>query len=318
MGLIYKITNPSNGKCYIGQTNQGLKQRKKEHFCRFKSFGRDHKVYLAFKKYGFEHFTWEILEDNISEVHLNEREKYYISKYNSFNRGYNMTDGGDGVSEETRAKLSKIFKGRVITWRDKIIKTRRENFLKGLHNHHTPEGSDNKNSKKYVIVEPDGTEHIVDGIGKWCRDWNKEHPENKLYIPNFVNCANGRQIKYKGFRCAHLENREELLKPIISAGEKRSKRWVVTEPNGTRHEIKNLQAWCRDWKKVYLQPNNLTLCAQGKQSSHKGYKCEYADLEPSTTIPTGSTPQAIGGGNGEGPALQDRDIVSSAWKHAAA
>lgn len=36
-----------------------------------------------------------------------------------------------------------------------------------------------------------------------------------------------------------------------------------------------------------------------------------------TTIPQGSRPQAIGGRNAKGPLL-DRDIVSSAWRHAAA
>lgn len=36
-----------------------------------------------------------------------------------------------------------------------------------------------------------------------------------------------------------------------------------------------------------------------------------------TTIPQGSRPQAIGGRNAKGPEM-DRDIVSSAWRHAAA
>jgi len=30
-GIIYKVTNKSNGKVYIGQTVQGLKQRKNKH-----------------------------------------------------------------------------------------------------------------------------------------------------------------------------------------------------------------------------------------------------------------------------------------------
>lgn len=300
-GLIYKITNPTNKKCYVGQTTQGLRQRKKEHFCRFKRFDRPHKIYLAFKKYGFEHFEWSVLEKRLDIEGLNRQEQHYIQEYDSFENGYNMTIGGDTVSEETRAKLSRIFKGRKITWKDKLVKSWKDGYTKERHPFYKVYGSDNPLSKKYIVVEPDGTEHLVDGIGKWCRDWNKTHPDNKLYAPNFTNCARGRQQQYKGFRCVYSNEREKLdTSKFDWGGEKRSLRWVVTEPDGTEHRIKNLQRWCREWKKDYLQPNNLNLCAQGKHRSHKGYKCRRDDLEPSTTIPTGSTPQAIGGGNGEG------------------
>ena len=47
----------------------------------------------AILKYGKENFTIRELEKcEISK--LNEREKYYISLYNSYNDGYNNTIGG--------------------------------------------------------------------------------------------------------------------------------------------------------------------------------------------------------------------------------
>ena len=64
-GIIYKITNPKNGKAYIGQTTRKLRRRKERHLCRFNKGDRDHKIYLAMKKYGFENFEWEKLEENI-------------------------------------------------------------------------------------------------------------------------------------------------------------------------------------------------------------------------------------------------------------
>ena len=36
-GLIYKVTNVMNGKCYIGQTTVNLKSRKKDHLYQIKS-----------------------------------------------------------------------------------------------------------------------------------------------------------------------------------------------------------------------------------------------------------------------------------------
>lgn len=45
---------------------------------------------------------------------LNELEIYYIRKFNSFNDGYNSTEGGSSgkLSEETKSKISESLKGR--------------------------------------------------------------------------------------------------------------------------------------------------------------------------------------------------------------
>lgn len=46
-------------------------------------------------KYGIENFHIELIEEcSINEV--NEREIYWIERYNSFKEGYNATKGGDG------------------------------------------------------------------------------------------------------------------------------------------------------------------------------------------------------------------------------
>lgn len=46
-------------------------------------------------KYGSENFYCETLEDNIPYEKLDEREVYYIEKFDSFHNGYNSTPGGD-------------------------------------------------------------------------------------------------------------------------------------------------------------------------------------------------------------------------------
>lgn len=110
---IYKITNKINGKCYIGQSND-IKRRWKEHRSKY-SWKTNHVIYRAFKKYGFENFTFEIVEECEIEL-LSEKEIYYISKFNTYNDGYNETAGGEGISgfnhsEETKRKLSEKLSG---------------------------------------------------------------------------------------------------------------------------------------------------------------------------------------------------------------
>jgi uncharacterized protein YerC len=48
------------------------------------------------QKYGVENFYYEVLQDQIPVEELDNREQYYIEKYDSFKNGYNSTTGGDG------------------------------------------------------------------------------------------------------------------------------------------------------------------------------------------------------------------------------
>lgn len=91
LGVIYKITNNIDGKAYIGQTIN-LKERKRNH----RNAKDDYSIHKAIRKYGFENFSWEILEECPKE-RLNEREIYWIAYYNTYNDGYNETKGGDNA-----------------------------------------------------------------------------------------------------------------------------------------------------------------------------------------------------------------------------
>lgn len=59
----------------------------------------------AFRKYGIENFTFEILEE-CEPTELNDKEMYYISLYNTYFNGYNETTGGQGSSNYC-AKISR-------------------------------------------------------------------------------------------------------------------------------------------------------------------------------------------------------------------
>lgn len=93
---IYKITNEINGKCYIGQSID-IDKRWKEHKTVYNHPRCSHyHIYKAFRKYGIENFSFIVIEECQQSL-LNEREKYWIEYYDSFNNGYNMTVGGEGT-----------------------------------------------------------------------------------------------------------------------------------------------------------------------------------------------------------------------------
>lgn len=57
-------------------------------------------IYLfkkALRKYGEENFKWEVIIQCSSLTECQEKEKYYIKKYNTISPyGYNLTEGGNG------------------------------------------------------------------------------------------------------------------------------------------------------------------------------------------------------------------------------
>jgi hypothetical protein len=108
---IYKITSPSN-KIYIGKTiNLKARQnRYKNLHCKGQA-----KLYRSLRKYGWEKHKFEIIEECL-QPELDNKEKYYIDLFNTFNSEYglNLKEGGQGgkMSDETKKKISESNKGK--------------------------------------------------------------------------------------------------------------------------------------------------------------------------------------------------------------
>lgn len=108
--VVYKITNKINQKNYIGSTNN-YKRRMREHRAAI-NYSPDHRdfyhpLYQAFRKYGIENFTFEILSDNISGIKkVRQIEEEFIKSYNSLApNGYNLREKTIGLSEYDIQKL---------------------------------------------------------------------------------------------------------------------------------------------------------------------------------------------------------------------
>lgn len=96
-GSIYIIKNTVNDKVYIGQTTMTVHERFMTHMKPSTAkIKRNYKLYNAVLKYGRDKFYVETLEENIPLSKLNETEIRYITKYDSYNDGYNSSKGGDG------------------------------------------------------------------------------------------------------------------------------------------------------------------------------------------------------------------------------
>lgn len=100
-GVIYKITNNINNKCYIGQTTKenGFDAR---YYGNIEKYTHNDHLKRAIKKYGIENFIIEKDFDiAYSQKELDKKEKEYINKFksNNYNYGYNIKSGGDNIGK---------------------------------------------------------------------------------------------------------------------------------------------------------------------------------------------------------------------------
>lgn len=91
---IYKYQNKLNGKIYIGQSLDIEKRYKQHLYDALNRADRGSGVDLAIKKYGIKNFDFMVIEECPTAL-LDERERYWISYYDSYNNGYNRTPGGN-------------------------------------------------------------------------------------------------------------------------------------------------------------------------------------------------------------------------------
>lgn len=108
---VYKYTLKNDGRVYIGQTCCSLKERAGSNGHRYKNCI---KFYNAIKKYGWENFIPEIIQDNLTAEEANLLETEKILQYNSIEKGFNLAKGGGNriPTEETRLKQSLAKRGQ--------------------------------------------------------------------------------------------------------------------------------------------------------------------------------------------------------------
>lgn len=199
VGTIYSIYNKETGKYYIGQTIKDLNKRWQEHLYEAKRM-RDTPLYKSLRKYGADKFKIRVIEECDVSI-LDERETYWISEYNSYNNGYNQTDGSGGqyrISEEVKNKISTTMTGA------EKSSEHIENIKKGL-----------KRNGVGFTIRGDGKHHRIK-----IKTINVDTLE-ETYYDSMTECAEALGIathnlsrylkhgwKYKGHRIIKLEDKK--------------------------------------------------------------------------------------------------------------
>lgn len=105
---VYVHTNKVNGKMYVGQTCQKPEYR----WSNGTGYTGSTYFYRAIQKYGWNNFEHEVVASNLTKEEADNFERLLIKMFNTTdgNNGYNLTDGGDGMtgfkhSSETKEKM---------------------------------------------------------------------------------------------------------------------------------------------------------------------------------------------------------------------
>jgi len=255
MMIIYKLTSPI-GKSYIGLTEKSLNHRLKQHVNDCNRY--DHHLHKALRKYSIDQWETEILEECDTRHQLQERERHYIEKYDTFKNGYNKTLGGDGVDPETASTLKKNYwdSERSAEHRAKLSQRFSENNPgdwagKNLTEEHKQNISKSKKGKS------------IDS-SKFSEARRKAWAEGKF--ANRPNASTAEEMIARGCTMKGRKQSDNQKKSVAKANQCK---WSVRFPDGTINEITNLNQFCRDHN---LDCGNLQRTQPGGNAKqHKGY-----------------------------------------------
>jgi predicted GIY-YIG superfamily endonuclease/Fe2+ or Zn2+ uptake regulation protein len=270
MFYLYKIQNTINNKIYIGQTinfrnrmirHKSTSENKNEPL--YESY-----LYRSIRKHKWENFSKEIIDTAKNQEEANEKEEYYIEKYNSYNNGYNCTKGGNCRAIKTQKEL------------EHQIKIQSKNFWK--------------------ITFPNKNVVIINSLEDFSR-------KNNLDANGLRKVAKSKIKHHRGFLCQKLitikeiplNEKEDLLIKInkidnitqeqlfeISNGhlsfdlnfkykdnlfDPKSDFWEIIFPTNEVKYVLSLDKFC---KENNLIPESMRLVNKGEIKHHHNYKCK--------------------------------------------
>jgi group I intron endonuclease len=129
---LYLVTNLLDGSLYVGKTSKEINIRWSKHLNAAEHGSPTH-LHRAIRKYGVEAFTVEPLilleSDFTDDESLNDGERLMIRLLRVNCKLYNLTDGGDGVSNPSAEIRKKIGDGK----RGKIVSEETRQRLRDSH-----------------------------------------------------------------------------------------------------------------------------------------------------------------------------------------
>ena len=91
--IVYKVKNEITDEIYIGVTSNSLENRIRDHLQKATK-GLGYSFQEAIRTYGPDAFSWKQIDTAENPNDLAAKEKEYILKYSSIEKGYNSDSGG--------------------------------------------------------------------------------------------------------------------------------------------------------------------------------------------------------------------------------
>lgn len=136
---IYSITNIINNKKYIGSTAKSFDSRWKKHITNLKNGGHaSHHLQSSWNKYGENNFVFKIEEVVGSLENLLNLERDYITKYDSYNNGYNENPDPNFspmLNKNTQEKVSEGMKKYWERLKEELSEDEYKKLCKEKHGH---------------------------------------------------------------------------------------------------------------------------------------------------------------------------------------
>jgi group I intron endonuclease len=219
-GTIYLIENKVNGNKYVGQTVMPLNKRWLAHIQESKTFS-ERPLYRAINKYGLDNFNIKVIEET-DEDKLSEREIYWIEHFNSYNRGYNATTGGESnknIREDIRDKISESMSNvsRSDEWKDNIsigLKSKLERGERwGFFLTKNPGGEHCKRKVQATSIE---TGEVVEFDST--REASLKIKGSEKYAGNICRAIKDNGTSY-GYKWKRLDDRP-IIRPVVGYDKK--------------------------------------------------------------------------------------------------
>ena len=266
---IYRIQNITNNKVYIGYS-ENVKNRIAQHK-RLAMSKRNvkSKLYAAMKKYGIENFTYDVIYQSLDMNHCKTvMETFFISEYDSYDNGYNMTFGGEGIDSISNSMYSKI-RWESDEYRSRLLKSRDGIFQTDEYRQKQSEKSmENWKDETYRESVRIGVEEYWDDVA---REEHSQKLKKVLSSPEQIKRLSENAKKcwdIPGYRENQRQKQSDLWKDTTSKRYKNLVEYIVTDPSGKTFRVKGLKQFIHDNK---LDGKAMYKIANGKKKSYKGW-----------------------------------------------
>jgi len=250
---IYIITNKVNGKQYVGMT-KNIKRRWHQHIS---ANGSAPALHAAIKKYGNDGFIYSYICDAFDFEAACDLEQVLIKQHNTKTPyGYNLTDGGEGVSglpawnKGAKATAEQIENNRL------------------AHIGQVPWNKGAKSTEKHI------ENNRLGHIGQVA--WNKGLKVGPVHSEEFKAKISAIHKGNKWRQGLPSSEKQKATASALSkgntyaAGNTARRTWVWVGTNTITGEVVKYIGK-KEMLEAGLQHSNIIKCINGKRKSHKGY-----------------------------------------------